>query len=462
MILRQTARLLSYIALCLLCMPTCLHAWLTQYSRNDPCPIFTTESPYERPFLWNRERFIDKDEIERQRYVPQRFFISFSPFGQNANSTRNAKREIIPLGDINGRWSMLPLLFGCTPCGQSLPPVLVEAQQALYPTLTPPICDQPLDPLQNFGFFSIDLNYRKRGLRWDASLRICNNIVLNIEGGVSDICQTVSMITNLTDLDVDTFMDPCNPALTKANVDEFLMNKLREISDQICLDINDFHLTTAEDLRFNLIWRSIRQCDMIINDFADLYIMPFAMLSGSVAVGKEPCINAAWGLSHGNNGHHSLGGTFGINFDWVETVDFGAEIGAVHFFPRDIRCFRVPNDINQQGIFPFTTDVRRAPGWNWHFAAKLGAYHFIGLLSFYFQYVLMQHQNDKYCLKCPDKCFEPCILDKRSTFKTQVANIGFNYDICPDMSLGFLWQAPLMQFYSYRATTIMLGLNIFY
>jgi hypothetical protein len=460
MILRQTARSLFITLFGVLLIPTYVQAWLSSYSRNDPCPVFTTESPYERPFLWNRERFIDKDDIERQRYVPQRFFISISPFGQNAGSTRNAKREIIPLGDIHGRWNMIALLYGCSPSGDCLPPVLVEAQQALYPTLRPPICDQPVDPLQNFGFFSIDLNYRKRGLRWDASLRICNNIVLNIEGGVSDICQTVSMITNLTD--TSTFQDPCNPALTVANVDEFLMDKFDEICKAICLNNKNYHLTTAEDLRFNLIWRKLYPCDMIINDFADLYIMPFAMLSGSVAVGKEPCTNAAFGLSHGNNGHHSLGGSFGINFDWVETVDFGAEIGAVHFFPREFRCYRVPNDINQQGIFPFATDVRRSPGWNWHFAAKLGAYHFIGLLSCYFQYILMQHQDDNYCIKCSNGCFEPCLLKETSTFKSQVANIGFNYDVCPDISLGFLWQAPLMQFYAYRASTIMLSFNMFF
>ena len=437
-----------------------LQAMPSSYSRNDPYPVFTTEAPYVRPFLYNRERFVDKDGIERQRYVPQTFFMSLSPFGQNADTARDNKKNLIPLGDINGRWSMIPLLFGCTPDGFVLPPVLQEAQQGLYPTLTPPICDQPIDPNEQQGFFSIDLKYRKRGLRWDFSLHVIGNLLLNVQGGVSDICQTVSCITNLTD-NAD-FTDPCNPNLTNENVDLYLMDKLKEVADQTCLDISSFHLTTLEDLRFNLIWRRLMDCTMIIDDWPDVYLMPFAMLSGTVAVGKERDFNQAFALSHGNNDHHSIGGTMGLNFDFVETVDFGVEIGATHFFPRDFRCYRMPNNICQQGIFPFYTDVRISPGWNWHFAAKLGAYHFLEHLSFYFQYVLVQHQDDKICLKCCDPCFEPEVIERRSTFKSQVANIGFNYDICPHISLGFLWQAPLMQQFAYRATTLMFSFNAFF
>ena len=53
----------------------------TSFSRNDPFPVYTTLDPYT--FLYKRERFIDKDGIERQRYIPQAFYLSFSPFGLN-------------------------------------------------------------------------------------------------------------------------------------------------------------------------------------------------------------------------------------------------------------------------------------------------------------------------------------------------------------------------------------------
>ena len=74
--------------------------------------------------------------------------------------------------------------------------------------------------------------------------------------------------------------------------------------------------------------------------------------------------------------------------------------------------------------------------------------------------VLIQHQQDKYCITCCDPCFTPEVLEKRSVWKNQLANIAFNYDITPTISLGFLWQAPLMQLFTYRNTTLMFGLNV--
>ncbi len=435
----------------------------TQYSRNDPFPVYTSLDPYT--FLYKKERFIDKDGIERQRYVPQAFYLSLSPFGQNADSSRDNFKNLIPLGDITGRWSMLPLLFGCTPACETLPPVLLEAQQALYPTITPPICGQKVDKCEQFAFFSANTKYRKRGFRWDLNLHICGDVGINIQGGVSDICNTVSCINNLTscsDYSDENPFDPCNPALTKENVDKYLMDKLKVIADETCLDICSYHLTTMEDLRFNLFWRHAYEGNTIIDHWPDLYVMPFLMLSGTVAIGKERDPNKLFALSHGNNDHHSIGGTAGINIDFVETVEVGCEIGATHFFPRDFCCFRVPNNECQQTIFPFNTDIHRSPGWNWHFAAKLGAYQFLEHLSFYFQYVLVQHQDDKICLKCCDPCFDPEALEKVSTWKTQLANTGFNYDISPHLSLGFLWQAPLMQQFAFRSTTLMFSLNLFY
>lgn len=442
-----------------------LSAVPTSYSRNDPFPVFTTLDPYT--FLYHKERFIDKDGIERQRYVPHKFYLSLSPFGQNADSSRNNLKELVPLGDINGRWNMIALLEGQTPACASLPPVLLEAQQALFPTLIPPICDQPNDPCQLFGYFSAFSKYRKRGFRWDLNLHIIGDIGFNFQGGISDIQNTVSCICNLTncspysDSDPNLF-DKCNPTLTPANVDKYLMDKLRIITDELCVNINSFKATRAEDLRFNLFWRHAYEGNTIRNDWPSLYIIPFAMLSGTVAVEKDINPSAIFALSHGNNTHHSIGASGGVSFDFVETVDITAEVGATYFFPRDFNCFRVPNYIYQQTIFPFVTDITRSPGWNWHFAAKLGAYHFLEHLSFYFQYVLISHQRDSICLKECDPAFEPQALERISTWQSQIANVSFDYDIAPHISLGFLWQAPLMQLFGFRSTTILFSLNCFF
>lgn len=432
------------------------------YSRNDPFPVYTSLDPYT--FLYKKERFIDKDGIERQRYVPQKIYLSLSPFGQTASVSQDDLKNYIALGDVTGRWNMLALLYGCTPPGRTLPPILCEAQQGLFPTITPPICG-PNDPCQRFGFFSANSHYTKKGLRWDLNLHIIGDIGIDIQGGVSDICNTTSCVYNLTDAtdySNTNLFDKCNPNLTPANVDLYLMDQLQAICDELGINVNSFHLTTVEDLRFNLFWRHAYECNMIHNDWPSLYVMPFAMLSGVIAIGKEYNLSKVFGLSHGNNGHNALGGSGGVNFDFVETVEVGFEFGGTYFFPREFNCFRIPNDIYQQTLFPFTTNIHRSPGWNWHCAAKLDAYHFLEHLSFYFQYVIVQHQCDHLCPRCPETCFEPEVLEKVSTFRAQFANVAFNYDIAPHCSLGFLWQAPLTQQFSFKSTTLLFSFNVFY
>lgn len=435
----------------------------TSYSRSDPFPVYTSLDPYN--FLYKRERFIDKDGIERQRYVPQRFFISLSPFGQNADSSRNNFKDLIPLDDITGRWNMLALLYGQTPACCVLPPVLREAQQALYPTLTPPICDQSVDPCEQFGFFSVDSKYRKRGLRWDLNLHITNDVGFNFQGGVSDITNTVSCVVNLTDYSCyseENPFDPCNTALTVENVNKYLMNKLSIIADQTGVNINSYKSTQLEDFRFNLFWRHLYEGNMIRNDWPNLYVMPFMMFSGIVALEKDLNPSKLLAVAHGNNNHHAVAASGGVHLDFVETIDLGFEVGGTYYFPRDFNCFRMPNHIYQQTLFPFVTDVRRAPGWNWHFGAKLGAYHFLEHLSFFFQYVIISHQRDTICLKVCDPAFQPRTLEKVSSWTSQIANISFDYDISPHMSIGFLWQAPLMQLFSFRSTTVLFSLSLCY
>jgi hypothetical protein len=42
-----------------------------------------------------------------------------------------------------------------------------------------------------------------------------------------------------------------------------------------------------------------------------------------------------------------------------------------------------------------------------------------------------------------------------SKWQSHVINVGFTYDISPNVALGFLWQAPVYQKSAYRATTLM-------
>jgi hypothetical protein len=78
----------------------------------------------------------------------------------------------------------------------------------------------------------------------------------------------------------------------------------------------------------------------------------------------------------------------------------------------------------------------------------------------FFEWYVLDHQKDSICLVEPDPAFVPCVLECISSFKTKLGNAGFNYDLSPNIGVGFLWQIPFSQRNSYRSSTIMAGFNV--
>ena len=78
----------------------------------------------------------------------------------------------------------------------------------------------------------------------------------------------------------------------------------------------------------------------------------------------------------------------------------------------------------------------------------------------HFEWIVVDHKQDKITLATANPAFLPGVLEQRSTFKAKLGNAGFNYDISPNIGLGFLWQIPFSQRNSYRSSTVMAGINV--
>lgn len=441
---------------------------LSSLARNDPYPVFSTLDPHT--FLYRSQRLVRRIG-GWDGPLFEHISLSVSPFGQNANYGRDNVKNFAQLGDLQGdptgRTNMIALLLGPTPIGQTLPPTLVAAQQALFPGQQPPIISTPLaqDPLYNFGFFSFPLRYRKRGVRFDLSAEILCDFGINIQTGVADICQTVSAFNDLTCQTIfncsflPEITGQVNPPIEQ-QVENLLMKQIKEIARELHLDLKSFHNVSLEEVRFNLFWRHAFDINYDRPDWPYFLFIPFWVASGSISPGKRLDPFKQFGAIFGNNGYDAVGATAGALFNFIETIEIGAEVGYTHFFDRCVPDLRVPNHPCQSGIFPFFTNVRYQPGHNWHFSAKLASYYFLDRLSFSFEYVQIDHGPDHIHLLKPDPAFLPEDLEKIMTFKAKVANIRFNYDISPNITLGALWQTPLSQQNAYRSTTILLGLNI--
>jgi hypothetical protein len=432
--------------------------------RNDPYPIYSTIDPQE--YLYRYEREILK-ELTPMTAKPARLGLFLSFFEQSACKGRISSASCpdpfeVEIGDLDGRWGMIPLMFGPTPQGQTFPPALLTAKNTFFPG-GPVIAEDPaaVDPLQQFGYFRVPIEYRKRGARIDLQAKLFCDIGLEIQTGFADLCQTATLLDQTALANVTGSFDTCgNPNFTTTNVECLLMKPVQVIADQIGLNIcKNFHETSIEDIRAGLYWRHAYAINKERTDFPLFLCIPFFHVQASFPTGRERNHLDAFGLPFGNDGHTALGVKGGINLDFAETVEFGGEMGVTHFFRHCHNCFPMPTDIYQTGIFPFSTSVNIQPGDTWWGAIKLSAYHFVGNLSFWGQYMFINHLKDCISPTNPDPAFLPCVLECISDWRSQMANVAFNYDISPNFSIGVLWQAPVSQRRAYRSSTVLLSFD---
>ncbi len=360
-----------------------------------------------------------------------------------------------------------------TPNGKTLSPLLTEAKNALENSSSfPPEEVDWLDPNQLCGFLNVNAEFKNRGFRFNWALQIYEDLGVLIEGGVSSMKYAPTSYVDLT-CNANGRMCACpvvesvtpDPACTMCDtctVKQFLTCRREAIAREIGLDLSEYSRTSFQDLRAHLYWRHAYEMNYDKRTWPEFLLMPFAVFSGSAATAAPNKAGQFFSRSAGNNGHNSIGFTGGLSVDFIETIEIAAEGGFAHFFARNIDDYRVPNSTSQTSIFPFSTSVNISPGHNWHFAATLNSNHFIDRLSFYFQYIIVEHQKDKITLKVSDPAFKPSTLEKISDWRFQAANIAFNYDISPSISLGFLWQAPLQQKNVFRNTTLLFSFNAYY
>jgi len=445
--------------------------------------------------------------------------VDFPPCGSSLPVPITGNR--IELGDLTGRINMIALLFGQRPENQSLPISLKNASRCLFheeffnddvplntvpscqpenpdtdtgggaPPLNPPcvFLNDPsvIDPTERYASLTFPLTYHKYGVRLDASADITHGFGVSMQAGIAHIFQEVHKIRLKEKPEPESGNDTIENDLTcqarslcsfrrpeekegvgipspecenfTPNVKKLLTGNFTQITDQLGINTHDFDETSVEEIRLNTYWRHAFPINRDRITGPKATCMPYVMFSGSMSPGKKKHPNKLFAIPFGNDGHNALGFSAGVNFDFIESIEISGEVGVTHFFARNIDRLRIPTSIYQKTLFPFTADARVKPGNNWHFSGKIATYHFLGNLSTYFQYTIINHSRDSICLRKPDPAFTPETLSRTTAWKTQVAQIGFTYDISPALALGFLWQAPLAQRNTYRSSTLLFTLN---
>lgn len=433
----------------------------TTLNYHDIFPVYKSKSHFE---LMNEEqKQLIKEDDEKGIY--ERIQISSSMVAQKATHARDLNKVKVLAGDVHGPLNMIGLTYGTLPTGATQPALLTTAA-ALALTTVPgaTVGDATYSDLnQAFGYFSLPTKYRKVGARFNASLRILNDFCLSFHTGVVDMKQTLTHYTDRTsNANVnDVFYTGGDAPLftaDKATIEQNLMDKRTAIFAQMGVNGEDWNKTGAEDVTGSLAWRHNFRInkDADPKDWAAFIFTPHFRIAGTFATGKEKDPDILLSLPFGNNGHHAVHASGGFGVDFYESIECSVEGGATHFFDRTY-VTRVPNHRLQSLLFPYKTTVKVEPGKTWHLSLCMNAFHFVDKLSLFAQYSYVNHLRDKITLVTADAAFLPERLEDQTNFKVQMANIGLNYDLSPNMTFGFVWQAPLAQRASYKTHTFLLS-----
>lgn len=491
-----------------------LHAEWATNSRNDPFKLFSAIWPHY--FLYQREKQLMFGYAD-EKGTPERVMVAISAFGQNATNAKTlagtyckpqnfvnntcpgecntvtcSNPSPIPgtcpnppctnevnIGDIDGRWNLLGLLAGKLPQGASFPPLLLAALQALFPGVQQGDVTSAMIELTNedptchplFGYVSVPLKYRKRGVRWNIESIICGDFGLQFEGGVVEISQVLNpCFINLTNQsDADASLCQANSNVSKSNINCFLFDPLVPLMKQLGLDICNFTKWGVEDMYLSLYWRHAHVVNFNRDlSWARLLAIPFIRIGGGIATGHTKDTLRQFSLPFGNNGSNSFNANIGIDFDFVETIEIGGEIGYSHFFSKNFDNYRLPTNVLQSGIFPFATSVSVKPGDTVYLAGKMHAYHFLERLSFWFQWVYVHHRKDTITRLVDDPAFiqiddnNPLAKCPNTVWRAQLGNFGFYYDVSPNLQFGFVWQQMFHARNVYNATTCLFTVNFIF
>jgi len=387
----------------------------------------------------------------------------FSAFKQSADIGRDREEVQVELGDLEGRWNIIGLFYDSFTAEQltrdlelgdpKLPACLIPDGQNLNMILNSKLTDTN----REFGFFSVPIEYRKYGIRFETEISLGCGFFARINSGVSNICQepvfndlscestgltcSVHDCCDVTDCATNTcdFISPlaestsscananccidwANCACKRFVIDQ-IMKQRDKLAESLKYDIQPFNKTAFEDIEFTINWAHMYTVNRDSCDWPYFIFTPFWAVGATFPTGsktdrcderffnflfhkeiddsRKMLLYKAFALPSGNNGHWSYGGRFGCTFDFAEFFAVGAEAGFTAFSKRNYINFPVPTADDravaelQSGIFPSLETVTIHPGFNWNFAATLSAYHFLGRWSTWVQYEVMGHNQDE-------------------------------------------------------------------
>ncbi len=282
---------------------------------------------------------------------------------------------------------------------------------------------------------------------------------------------------------LESFTEPQKKLVLNKIIDQF-----DTLAKELGYDPSAYNETDIEDIDFQLYWRR----PILINEsrpqWPDMFVTPFLIGHATVPLADRVDPTKLFALAHGNNDFAAYGLSGGFSLDFVDMVQIAFDAGMTRFDEEHRTNIPVPTSPLQQGILPRTANANIKPGTNWSFGASLYAYYMYERLSFGIEYRLVHHTEDEVTftsvnklsdeqLKLANESDDATLVDKngdrttqdtftlddiaktafieRSKWESHYLQSSLTYEISPNISLGFLWQAPVHRRNAFKQTSLL-------
>ncbi len=204
-----------------------------------------------------------------------------------------------------------------------------------------------------------------------------------------------------------------------------------------------------------------------------------------------------------NNGHWELGGNLGIEFDFINNIVLGADVGFSWYNQSNYTNVPVPTNQFNEGIYLYSANFIKIPGFSYTIAAGMQVDELFDCVNFFTEYRLIRHAEDNFIISSmnnllPVKYMENAHSSPKpdnyntldtipngvlylnynqklpypktaviehmrevSSWTVQLINLTVNYKISQDMFLGFAWQQPFLLRNAYNAATLGISFEMY-
>lgn len=466
--------------------------FMSNNSRNDPYPVFTADSDIG-PFT-----YLSECQPLQNARVSASFFrqaansaglANLTPIYQSSRFSAFTKSADVEIGDVYGPWDVLALFYPETNGNQQVQLYLLsectgcndctcDSDDCPYEPCTTTAdltilrkycqCPQTNDPKGLFGCMSVPILYRKYGGRFQFEVGTPYSIGVRAEGSFGRVEQ-FPVFNDLTSGATPTSTYPAADGLV---VSKYLVNQFDDvITDALGLNVDRYCASDIDDIRFAVYWCHAFEANNKKDKdsyMPKLTFVPYLEFECAPLVTTARPYSTLFSVPFGNDGHKAIGMTAGFTINFIDMFTIGFD-GSMTHFSKEMHCnCPVPTNELQIGVFPRKANLEIKPGKNFSFGATIAAEYFWYNFSTWIEFRMVNHCCDDIKLVSmvnvpglpiptdyPVSNITLDVLRDRSEWSSSFANVGLTYDFTDALSLGFFWQAPIRQRFTYRSTTLM-------